>query len=182
MTENDSTHDTYVEQQDGEAVEETSEAEEIIDTDETEDDESQEDSEPTAEELLKAKDAEIAKLRRILSKKNGKPVERATEAPQKQVSKEPQYLTRDEGILLAQGYDEKDIATLKAISDGKKISILAAKDDELFLAYTEKKKADERKAKSGLGASKGSGSVKPQTAPKTREEHMDLWKKKMGLQ
>jgi len=181
MTQNESTVDVQDETQESEAVEETTETTEETDTDETGGEESEEGSEPTAEEKLKAKDAEIAKLKRILAKKSGTPAPKPQEQSQKQVSKENQYLTREEGVLLAQGYDDKDLETLKTIANGKGISLLEAKDDELFKAYSDKKKADEKKQKSTLGASKGSGSVKPKPEPKTREEHKEMWMERMGL-
>lgn len=69
---------------------------------------------------------------------------------------EPDRLTRDEALLIAQGYSEKDLETLNTISKGKGISLKEAKEDELFKVYKSNVDKEEKSTKAQLGASGGS--------------------------
>ena len=83
--------------------------------------------------------------------------------PKKETLKtEEQYITREEAILIAKGYEDSELAKLKAIAKGSNCSLLDATKDEMFVVWKEKAVADNKKAKSQLGASKGSGSVRPE--------------------
>ena len=89
------------------------------------------------------------------------------------------YLTREEGILIAKGMDDENISQLKAIAKGKDISLLEAEKDPLFVSYFEKVQKEKKSEQAKLGASKGS--TYKETKPEfksglTREEHMALWK------
>lgn len=90
-----------------------------------------------------------------------------------------QYLTREEGILIAKGIDEESLNQLKSIAKGKEISLLDAEKDPLFLTYFEKVQKDKRAEQAKLGTSKGSAFKETKESFKsglTREEHMALWK------
>ena len=91
-------------------------------------------------------------------------------------------LTREEAILIAKGLDEKDLDILNAVAKAKGVSLSQAKDDELFVAYQEKKEKERKNSESKLGASKGA-SVKREKSPAemTPEEHKQYWKKSMGI-
>lgn len=89
------------------------------------------------------------------------------------------YLTREEGILIAKGMDDELITQLKAIAKGKNISLLEAEKDTLFQALFDKVQKERKSEQAKLGASKGSSfkQEKPSFTPGlTREEHLALWK------
>lgn len=91
-------------------------------------------------------------------------------------------LNRDEIILLAQGTSPKELELLQKISKLENISLLEAKDNDLFKTYQMKLEQEKRSEQSRLGASKGSGSVESKsTVGMSREEHQALFKEKMGL-
>ncbi len=83
------------------------------------------------------------------------------------------YLTREEAILIAKGEDEVSLAKLKAIAKGSNVSLLEAQKDEMFIAWKDKQEVENKKSKGKLGASKGSGSQRPEksVAEMTPEEH-----------
>lgn len=175
MQPNDTTEDIYLETQEDETVEETEETTEETTTDETEEDESQEDSEPTAEQLLKAKDAEIAKLRRILKKKGGAQQTKPTEQSQTPTSTD----TVEETVLKAQGMAPELLNELKVIAKMRKVNLIDAQNDKLFKAVKAEYEKNEKIKKSSLGASQGSGqrqAKKSITTPGlSRDEHRELW-------
>lgn len=89
------------------------------------------------------------------------------------------YLTREEGILIAKGMDDENLSQLKVIAKGKGISLLEAEKDPLFVSYFEKSQKEKKSEQAKLGASKGSSykETKPEfKSGLTREEHMALWK------
>lgn len=92
----------------------------------------------------------------------------------------------DVKILQSQGMSEDLITEAKAIAKVRNISILAAQSDPIFLVIKEKKEAEEKNAKASLGASRGSGQIKPKKTPATpnlsEEEHRNLWRKANGLE
>lgn len=93
----------------------------------------------------------------------------------------PQEL--DEKILRSsKGYNDKDIEQLKAIASGKKISILEAEQDELFVNYWAKREAEEKKKKAKMGANKGSGSHETRNfnRPMTEDEHKKQWEERQA--
>lgn len=87
-----------------------------------------------------------------------------------------EYLTREEAVLLAKGYDEEDLARLNILAkaDGKKLNEVV--DDEMFIAWKEKKDDKARAVKAQLGSSKSSTSKtsKP-VSQMTPEEHKAYW-------
>lgn len=90
----------------------------------------------------------------------------------------------DVKILQSQGMSEDLITELKALAKVRNTSILATQLDPIFIAIKEKKEAEDKNAKASLGASKGSGQVKPkktaQTPNLSPEEHKELWLKENG--
>ena len=94
-------------------------------------------------------------------------------------------LTREEVILLAKGMDEEAMNQLQAISKGKGISLLEAKEDPMFVAYNEQREKNLKAEQAKLGASKGSGAKKGKpdfsTPGLSKEDHKKLWQEKMGL-
>ena len=84
-----------------------------------------------------------------------------------------QYLTREEAILIAKGYEDSELAKLKAIAKGSNCSLLDATKDEMFVVWKEKQEVERKKSKSQLGASKGSGSSRPEKSisEMTAKEH-----------
>jgi hypothetical protein len=102
--------------------------------------------------------------------------------PTKQVQPQtasPQ-LDVDERILLAGGMSEDLLNELKAIAQVRKVDLLTAQNDSIFVAVKEQFEKDKRRKEASLGASRGAPASK---APKkastpglTREEHMRLAK------
>jgi len=131
--------------------------------------------------------AEALKYQAILKRQK----EKAEKAPEvKEADKETdiktnqsEYLTRDEGILIAQGISDESLKQLHAISKGKGISLIEAKSDPLCEAYEQATKEEQRKADAKLGASNSSGRT-PKGKPiseMTKEEHEAYWREKNGL-
>lgn len=122
--------------------------------------------------------AEALKYRAILNRKKKQTIQKVAQPVQKQTLQE-NYLTREEGILIAKGMDEENLSQLKAIAKGKNISLLEAEKDPLFVTYFEKVQKEKKSEQAKLGVSKGSTykESKPEfKSGMTREEHYALWK------
>lgn len=85
-----------------------------------------------------------------------------------------EYLTREEAILLAKGYDEEDLTRLNMLANGKKLTEVV--NDEMFIAWKESKDAKAKASKAQLGSSKSSTSKtsKP-LSEMSRDEHKAYW-------
>lgn len=119
------------------------------------------------------KRAEIAEAKL----KAEKPKEKAEEPK----STNNDYLSREEGILIAQGMDADDLEELKSVAQAKKLSLLKAKDTPLFQAYIEKRESDRKKEKAKIGASKGSqASQEKSVSELTNDEHREFFKETMS--
>ena len=129
-------------------------------------------------------DYEVWKARALKAEAILKRKQKKEAQPQRaqETSNETQFLTRDEGILLARGFDDELLAQAHKIAKGAGISLLEAVKDPLFIAFEEKQKAEKKKQKAQLGASNGSGKSAPKQAPKDPEEHKKFWKEQMGLE
>lgn len=159
--------------------------EEVVVTDTTEDTDSEVEltlEEDTTEEVDVAKLQEINKKLFARAKKaeallKTKPTQ--VTQPKKEITKTTDVLTREEAILIAQGYDENALAKIKAVSKGNGCSLLDATKDEMFVLWKDKQEAEAKKAKSNIGASKGSGSVRAEKsiADMTEAEHRALVEK-----
>jgi len=153
-------------------------------TPEVELDENQIDMEETVDETVETENqeadkvdwkAEALKYKAIAMRK----AKQAEKIEPKQKTLETNFLTREEGILIAKGMDEDALGQLKVIAKGKGVSLLEAEKDPLFTTYFEKVQKEKRSEQAKLGASKGSAykENKPEFKPGlTREEHMALWK------
>lgn len=87
-----------------------------------------------------------------------------------------EYLTREEAVLLAKGYDEEDLSRLNILAkaDGKKLTEVV--NDEMFVAWKEKKDEKVKAVKAQLGSSKSSISRSPKSVSEmTPEEHRAYW-------
>lgn len=88
----------------------------------------------------------------------------------------------DVKILKAQLIPDDQIEYLKKIAKVNEISIFDAQKDDLYKAYVEKKEAQIKSEKAKLGASRGSGTVKPEKSFKTPglsdEEFKQMWNEK----
>jgi len=102
--------------------------------------------------------------------------------PSEEIKSDSNYLTRDEAVLIAKGYDDALIGQLKKIAKANNVSLSEAEKDDLFVAYKEKIDKEQRAEKARLASSKGSGSQSHKgVSDMSSEEHKDFWKKKMGL-
>ena len=151
---------------------ETNEVEETNEAEETE----QSDDSPTLEdfEQAQAKLKELEEKNKQLYARLKKTEKVKTETVTKETNEN--YLTRDEAILLAKGYDEDDINSLRKLAgDG---NLIEASKDPMFQAYKKEKERKEKAKKSQLGAS-GAGVNKGQkpVGEMTEEEHRALFYK-----
>lgn len=168
------TEDVELEEQDNEESEEDTDTESTEDESDESEDESEDDSDVA--DQLKSKDNEIAKLKRLLAKKD-KP-----ESKKKLITKpKADSVDVDERILISQGMDDELLSELKDIARAKKMTLMDAKKTPVFQAF-EKQFEEEQKAESArLGASKGSGSKRVEktfATPKlSKEEHRKMWDK-----
>lgn len=88
-------------------------------------------------------------------------------------------VTLDEVVLLKE-YDIDDLTMLKTIQAGTKalgkdMSLLEAKESELFKSYHKERQAKVRQEKAQLSASGKSLNVKKSDKPLTRDEHMKMF-------
>ena len=85
-----------------------------------------------------------------------------------------EYLTREEAVLLAKGFDEEDLTRLNSLANGKKLTEVV--NDDMFIAWKERKDAKAKSAKAQLGSSKNSTSKTSKPISKmTPEEHKAYW-------
>lgn len=171
MQNDEITDDVQVEQQENEtaAVEETSAEENAAES------QSDETTLTPEAELAKAK-AEAAKYRRLFEKgQTSKPLVAKPKAPQ---TASP--LNVEETVLLANGMSEDLMVELKAVAQVRKISLIKAQTDPIFVAVKDKFEKDKKRDEASLPASRSSGSVKARksfnTPGLTKEEHMALIK------
>ena len=124
-------------------------------------DENQNYEEETVEETVDSQDqdtetvdwkAEALKYKAIAMRK----AKQAVKPEPKQQTLETNYLTREEGILIAKGMSDEELNQLKVIAKGKGVSLLEAEKDPLFTTYYEKVQKEKRSEQAKLGTSKGS--------------------------
>jgi len=87
----------------------------------------------------------------------------------------------DERILKSQGMPDDLLTQLKKVAKFNEVDLITAQKDSMFVAIREKYEQEQRDKEASLGASKGSGGVKPQKSFKTPglspEDHKAMWKK-----
>lgn len=90
----------------------------------------------------------------------------------------------DERILKSQGMADDLLSELKVIAKIRGVSLIDAQKDSLFVAVKEKFEKDTRVQKASMGASRGSGTVKPKVTADTpglsREDHMRIAKEALA--
>ena len=151
-----------------EAVTETTETEIVTESDETEKPQPTENEKKLYARLQKEKAA-----RKALE-------EQLKDSSKSQVANSS--ISREEIILIAKGYDEKELEVAQGIAKGFGIPLTEAVKHEMFVTYKDKKDKDSKSAKAKLGASNSSGSrrdesIKPDMSA---EEHKEVWKKAVG--
>lgn len=131
------------------------------------------------DELAKAR-AEAAKYRRLFEKGQKKPT--AAPAASTTQSSQASPLDVDERILKSQGVSPELMVQLKRIAAVEGVSLLDAQASPIFVAVKEKFEKDKKLKEASVGASRGSGSVKPKktanTPGLTREEHMAMFQER----
>lgn len=89
-------------------------------------------------------------------------------------------LNVEETVLLANGMPEELLGELKVVAQVRKLTLIKAQTDPIFIAVKEKFEKDKKRESASLGASRGSSSaraVKTANTPGlTREEHMAIAK------
>jgi len=167
--------DETIENTEGETQKDVNEVEETNDDELSNDDESSNDDELSNDEpSLEDYRALEKKVETLEAQKEHwrKKAAQIKEQPLKETNKN--YLTRDEGILLAKGYDEDDIEKLNKLAGNG--SLIEATKDPLFVAYKKAKEQKEKSEKAKLGSSnsfisKGQKSV----GEMTEKEHRELF-------
>ena len=118
----------------------------------------------------RAKKAE-AELKELKSKQAEKPINQTN----------TDFLSREEGILIAQGMDADDLDELKVVAQAKGLSLLKAKETPLFQGYLDHKAKELKKERAKLPASKGSGqSQEKSISDLSKEEHQALVREMMA--
>ncbi len=101
--------------------------------------------------------------------KANKPAEAKTVSPQPSV---------EELILQDKGMSDELIAELKTVAQVRKISLIKAQNDPIFVAIKENFEKDQKQKDASLPASRGSGSVKAKkdfaTPGLSRDEHRKM--------
>ena len=120
----------------------------------------EEETEVDVEKLQETNKKLYARLKALESKVKATPKE--VTQPKKEINSNVQSVDMDEVRLIAKGYEEDEISKIKAIAKGNGCSLLDATKDEMFVLWKEKQDAEVKKSKSQLGASKGSGSARPE--------------------
>ncbi len=86
----------------------------------------------------------------------------------------------EETVLLANGMPEDLLEELKAVASVRNIGLIKAQNDPIFVAVKEKFEKDKKAEAASMGASRGSGTVKPKktfnTPGLTEEEHREMVK------
>lgn len=117
-----------------------------------------------------------AQLKAYAKKLKGKTERADLETPEAPASQDV-----DERILKSQGMPDELLTQLKKVAKFNEVDLITAQKDPMFVAIREKYEQEQRDKEASLGASKGSGGVKPQkdftTSGLTPEEHKALWKK-----
>lgn len=92
-----------------------------------------------------------------------------------QVTKVSPQPNVEEVVLLANGMSEELMAELKVVAQVRKTTLLKAQNDPIFVAVKEKYEKDQKTKQASVGASRGSGGVKPKkdfmTPGLSRDEH-----------
>lgn len=174
MQNEETTNETQVEQQEGQTVEEET-TEEI--TEETQ----SESTEETPEAKLAKAEAEAAKYRRLFEKSQK---QKSTVSPQKNINNPVDDAMIEKKILKSQGMSDELLGELETIAKVRGKGLIDSQTDPIFIALKDSKEAEAKSAKAKLGASKGSGTVKPQkgfnTPGLSDEEHKEMWRQSQG--
>jgi hypothetical protein len=133
----------------------------------------------TVEERLAKAEAEAAKFRRLFEKSQKKPVV-VTQTTETQT---PAAVDVEETVLKAQGMAPELLAQLKDVAALKKVSLIEAQKQPLFVAAKEEFEKAEKSKAASVGSSRGSGSkqvVKTLNTPGlSKEDHKALWRSRV---
>lgn len=163
-------------EQDNQVVEATSSDETVVLEDTTE--VVTEDVDALKVELAKAKEAQAQILAR--AKKAEAELKSAKSQASPQLTNTPTDEAIQTQILMAQGLSEELLSELKAVASVRKVSLIQAQSDPIFMAIKERKEAEAKSVKANLGASKGSRQEKKEKTFTTEglspEEHKAMWR------
>jgi len=89
----------------------------------------------------------------------------------------------EELILKSQGMSSDLLKELKVIAQVRGVSLIDAQSDPIFATLKENYEKEKKSSEASLGASKGSGQVKPKkdfsTPGLSRDEHREMFKNKL---
>ena len=146
--------------------------EEVVEDESTEVEQDDTDNNPSLQDFIDLKEKNKGLYERA---KKAEALAKANKEPKIETNKtNNEYLTREEAILLAKGYDEEDLTRLNMLANGKKLTEVV--NDDMFVAWKESKDAKAKSAKAQLGSSKSSTSKtsKP-LSEMSAEEHKAYW-------
>lgn len=156
-------------------------SDEVVDT---------QDESTSGDEQTTSSNEELEKARKAISQLTARAKKAEDELRNIKTSKETKAdsnltntLSREEAVLIAQGYDLETLNQIQVIAKGKGVSLLEAEKDPLFVSYKEKKDAEAKAEKAKLGASKGSGQKEAKVgfnSFESLEDHKKLWKEKFN--
>lgn len=126
-------------------------------------------------ERAKKAEAEAKALRAKLAERRG-----SSEDTSARQSPEPAQNV-EEVVLLAQGFPEELLSDLRTIAQVRKTGLIKAQSDPIFVAVKAKYERKKAEQETGMPASRGASSAKPNRDASTpglsREEHMEMYKK-----
>lgn len=156
-------------------------SDEVVDT---------QDESTSGDEQTTSSNEELEKARKAISQLTARAKKAEDELRNFKTSKETKAdsnltntLSREEAVLIAQGYDLETLNQIQVIAKGKGVSLLEAEKDPLFVSYKEKKEAEAKAEKAKLGASKGSGQKEAKVgfnSFESLEDHKKIWKEKFN--
>jgi len=159
-------------------VSEATNSEEELDLQEQDD---TEDVEALKEQLSQAREAQRQILAR--AKKAEETLKARASQPKPEVDSNPTQSASniEETVLLANGMSEELLEELKAVATVRKLSLIKAQQDPIFVAVKEKIEKDKKQAEASLPVSRGSGNFKVKKDFKSpglsREEHKAMFDK-----
>ena len=143
----------------------------------SDEDESHEDD---TNDIVKQKDAQIAKLKAILARKTRKL--ESSSRPITQTNQVPDELFKEEVTLLAQGYSKDLLEQAKVYANGAKTSLSDALSSPALVALKQKEDATKKRQAASTGASKSPPAYVEQkfSTGMSQEDHKKAWAERMG--
>lgn len=159
---------------------------ETLDTEDTSDNifDELEEEQPVAggkTEREKQLEAELAKYKAILARKNKKLETAQTQQPLATPNTTPDNLFKEELTLLAQGYSPELLQTAKVFATGSGSNLTEALNSPALIALKQKEDANKKRQLASMGTSKGSAAHVEQkfSSGMNRDEHKKAFQERL---